>query len=118
MYDAPVDVFAPCAMGAVINDLTLPRLKATIIAGAANNQLAEDRHGAELARRGILYAPDYVINAGGVIEIGYGDNDKEITHHVNGIGPTLLEIFTRADAEKLPTNHVANRIAEELFLAA
>ncbi len=61
-----------------------------------------------------------MINAGGVIEIGYGDDDdeEEITRHVAGIGPTLLEIFARADAEKLPTNHVANRIAEELFLAA
>ena len=120
VYDAPVDVFAPCAMGAVINDLTLPRLKATIIAGCANNQLAEDRHGAELARRGILYAPDYVINAGGIIEIGYGDDDdeEEITRHVAGIGPTLLEIFARADAEKLPTNPVADRIAVERFIAA
>ena len=120
VYDAPVDVFAPCAMGAVINDLTVARLQACIVAGSANNQLAEDRHGLELARRGVLYAPDYVINAGGVIEVAFGaeGTKEEITRHVEGIGPTLLEIFARADADKKPTNEIADRLAEERFLAA
>ena len=121
IYDAAADVFAPCALGAVINDGTLPRLKAEVVAGAANNQLAEDRHGADLAERGILYAPDYVINAGGVINIyheleGY-DRDRAFAH-VGRIGGTLETIFARAAAEKLPTNVMADRIAEERIVAA
>src|ERR1044071_7880655 len=72
IYDQPGDIFAPCALGAVINDDTLTRLKVEIIAGAANNQLAEDRHGVELERRGLLYAPDFVINSGGLINV-YGE---------------------------------------------
>ncbi len=109
------DVFAPCALGAVINDSSIPRLRAKIVAGAANNQLAEDWHGAELARRDILYAPDYVINAGGIIKVAYGKNhdDEKITRHVGGIHDTLSEIFSRADAERLPTNIVADRMANE-----
>ncbi|HYP53012.1 MAG TPA: Glu/Leu/Phe/Val dehydrogenase dimerization domain-containing protein, partial [Pyrinomonadaceae bacterium] len=67
IYDAPADIFAPCALGAVINDETLPRLRAEIVAGAANNQLREARHGDALHERGVLYAPDYVANAGGII---------------------------------------------------
>ena len=72
IYDQTADVFAPCALGATVNDDTLPRLKVEIIAGGANNQLAEDRHGDLLEQRGILYAPDYVINGGGVINV-YGE---------------------------------------------
>ncbi|PIP79674.1 MAG: amino acid dehydrogenase, partial [Gammaproteobacteria bacterium CG22_combo_CG10-13_8_21_14_all_40_8] len=71
IYSQDVDVYAPCALGATINDETIPRLKATIVAGAANNQLAEDRHGDILKSRGILYTPDYVINAGGIINVSY-----------------------------------------------
>jgi leucine dehydrogenase len=69
IYDVPAQIFAPCALGAVLNDQTIPRMKFNIIAGAANNQLEEDRHGLELHRRGILYSPDYVINAGGLINV-------------------------------------------------
>ena len=72
IYDQQADIYAPCALGATINDDTIPRLKVKIVAGAANNQLAEDRHGDELERRGMLYAPDYVINGGGVINV-YGE---------------------------------------------
>ena len=71
IYDATVDVLAPRALSAIINDETLPRLMAKIIAGSANNQLAEHRHGDELKARNILYAPDYAINAGGVFNISY-----------------------------------------------
>ena len=121
IYDAAVDVFAPCALGAVINDATLPRLKVAAVAGAANNQLAEDRHGAALAERDILYAPDYIINAGGVINIyhelkGY-DRDRAFAH-VRQIGATLEKIFARAASEKLPTNVMADRVAAERIAAA
>ena len=72
IYDVKADIYAPCALGAIINDDTLKRLKVAIIAGGANNQLAEERHGDALERQGILYAPDYVINGGGVINV-YGE---------------------------------------------
>lgn len=116
IYDADVDVFAPCALGAVIDDGTIARLRATIVAGAANNQLAETRHGAELDRRGILYAPDYVANAGGLIDVaheGPGYSEEKVLEQVAGIGATLKHIFARADAESLPPSTVADRLAEE-----
>src|SRR5690606_21902768 len=72
IYGVDAEIFAPCALGAVVNDETIPQFKFQIIAGAANNQLAEERHGTELMRRGILYAPDYAINAGGLINV-YGE---------------------------------------------
>ncbi|HEV7369604.1 Glu/Leu/Phe/Val dehydrogenase [Arenibaculum sp.] len=120
IYGVDADVFAPCALGAVINDDTLPRLSVSIVAGAANNQLAEDRHGVELARRGILYAPDYVINAGGVISISHerepGGYDRERAfRHVARIHDTLKLIIERAEREGVPTNLAADRIAQERF---
>ena len=118
IYAAEVDVFAPCAMGAVLNDETIPQLRASIVAGAANNQLAEVRHGSELMRRGILYAPDYVINAGGIIDIYHeriGFDRAALLPHLEGIHDTLLEIFERADKEARPTGEVADAIAEERF---
>lgn len=121
IFGLDVDVFAPCALGGAINDDTLPQLKASIIAGAANNQLAEERHGEELLRRGILYAPDYVINAGGIVDVSYErngfDRDKMI-RHVDGIYDTLLEVFERSRDEQLPTGVVADHIAEERFRKA
>jgi leucine dehydrogenase len=110
------EVFAPCAMGAVINNETIDRLQAPIVAGSANNQLAEPRHGAELLRRGVLYAPDYVINAGGVINISHEgpDYDKQAAiDHVGRIHDTLREIFGRAEAAGIPTSQAADRLAEE-----
>lgn len=119
IYGQDVDVFAPCALGAVINDATLPQLRAKVVAGAANNQLSEDRHGKELMGRGILYAPDYVINAGGIIDISYergGSYDRDAAvAHMEGIYDTLMEIFERSTAEGLPTNLVADFVAEERF---
>ena len=118
IYAVDCDVFAPCALGAVINDDTLEFLKAKVIAGSANNQLAEPRHGDILKQRGVLYAPDYVINAGGVINISHEgpayDKDKAFAH-VAEIHDTLLEIFRRAEAEGLSTATAADRIAEERF---
>ena len=110
------EVFAPCALGAVIDDDSLPRLQVAIVAGSANNQLAEPRHGIELAKRGILYAPDYVINAGGVINIsheGPGYNKDEAERHVARIYQTLREIFRRAEAEGIPTSQAADALALE-----
>lgn len=115
---AAADVYAPCALGATINDATLPLLKAKIVAGSANNQLAEPRHGEALRQRGILYAPDYVINAGGVIVIsheGPGYDKADAFAHVARIHDTLLEIFRRADAANLATSVAADRLAEERF---
>ena len=116
IYDVAADVFAPNAMGAILNDQTIPRLKVGVVAGSANNQLAEDRHGAALADHGILYAPDYVINAGGIINISHEgrayDRDEAMAHCAR-IGDTLLEIFHRAGVEQRPTNEVADQMAEE-----
>ena len=113
-----VDVFAPCALGAVINDKTVERLKASVVAGAANNQLAEERHGSVLKQKAILYAPDFVINAGGIIDIGLereGAKADAIQHQLQEIGDTLGEIFERADRDGQPTSVIANQIAEERF---
>lgn len=120
IFALDVDVFAPCAMGASINDVTLPQIKAQVIAGAANNQLAEEHLGQALADRGILYAPDYVINAGGVIDIYHQrmlSTSEAMRAHIERIGNNLQEIFDRADEAKAGTNVIANRIAEERFLA-
>jgi len=100
----------------VINAQTLPRLKVKVIAGAANNQLATEQDGEELVKRGILYAPDYALNAGGIINIyheqeGY-DRDKAYKH-VAGIYDTIKKVLEISEAERLPSNLVANRMAEQ-----
>ncbi len=118
IYGVDGEVFSPCALGAVINDRTIAQLKTPIVAGSANNQLAEARHGNELARHGILYAPDYVINAGGVINISHEgpDYDKQAAvDHVGRIHDTLREIFGHAEAAGIPTSEAADRLAEERF---
>ena len=115
IYDAEVDVFVPCALGAILNDETIPRLKAKAVCGLANNQLQEPRHGDALRERGIAYAPDYVVNAGGVI---YGSDDIFKTHDtsvaedkIRGIGAVLLEIFARSDKERRATSDIADDMA-------
>jgi leucine dehydrogenase len=118
IFGLDVDVFAPCALGAILNDATIPQLKAQIVAGAANNQLAEARHGVELMKRGILYAPDYVINAGGIIDVYHeriGFERAALLKHIEGIHDNLMEIFARARQEERPTGEVADAIAEERF---
>ncbi|MCW8092881.1 Glu/Leu/Phe/Val dehydrogenase dimerization domain-containing protein [Alteromonas sp. ASW11-130] len=119
IYGLDVDVIAPCAMGASINDETLPDIKAKVIAGAANNQLAREEMGELLRKRGILYAPDYVINAGGVIDIYHQrmehSSNEAMRNHIEEIGVTLKEIFERAEQEEKATNRVANVIAQERF---
>ena len=118
IYAVDADVFAPSALGAVLNDETIPILKAQIVAGSANNQLAEDRHGDALKRRRILYVPDYVANAGGLIGVahdGPGYDEDEVWKKVGGIYATVKQIIARAATEDAPTNVVADRSAEERF---
>lgn len=116
IFSVACDVFAPCALGAVLNDVTIPLLKAPIVAGAANNQLAEPRHARHLRDRDILYAPDYVINAGGVIS-AYAEYQQvsihEVEQRVFQIYNTLLEVFDRAGYENKLTSEVADMIAME-----
>lgn len=117
IYDVSADVFAPCALGAVINDDTIDRLDVDIVAGGANNQLATSGvHGLGLHERGILYAPDYVINAGGLINV-YGElkgwSRERSKRKAGDIYNTLLRIFDLAKSERIPTETAANRVAEE-----
>ena len=116
IYGLDVDVFAPCAMGGILNEQTLEVLRAPVIAGAANNQLATPAIGAALQRRNQLWAPDYAINAGGIIDVYYqrsGGSAAQIDNHVRSIGETLREIFTRARASDEPTSVIADRLAIE-----
>ena len=110
------DVLSPNALGAILNEKTVPELKAKVVAGAANNQLARDIHGQMLKERGILYAPDYVINAGGIIRVAgqiFGWDDTESERRTCNIANTLTAIFRRAEAESRPTNVIADHMAEE-----
>lgn len=126
IFDQDVDIFAPCALGAILNDSTIPRLRCKVIAGSANNQLAEERHGDVLAERGILYAPDFVVNAGGVIgasqegtQLGGGTNgtlvyDEAVafrdTERIAGI---LNAVFDRSEREGISSHAAAVRLAKE-----
>ncbi len=116
------DVLSPCALGAILNDDTIPNLNVSIIAGGANNQLASDYHGVRLMDRGILFAPDYVINAGGIINVSgetTGDYDVNwVNKKVDDIYHTLMHIFERAEQEQRPTNMVADEMAEEIIAKA
>jgi len=120
IYDVAADIYSPNALGATINDDTLKRLKVEIIAGGANNQLAEERHGIALEERGLLYAPDYVINGGGVInvfgEIMGWDHDRA-KRKAAQIYDTLLSIFATAKAKGIPSFQAADQVAEERIRA-
>ncbi len=115
IYSVDAQIFAPCALGAVVNDETIRQFKFEIIAGSANNQLAEERHGDELEKRGILYAPDYVINAGGLINV-YGELNgwslDRAKRKAGEIYDTLGQIFELAKSEGIPTYRAADRVAE------
>lgn len=113
---APADVLAPCALGAVLSAQTIPTIKARIIAGSANNQLAQAEDAARLAAHGILYAPDYAINAGGIINIsheGPAYSQAAAFRHVARIADTLADIFDRAETESITTAEAADRLARE-----
>jgi len=113
-----VDVFSPCAMGAVINDESIAVMRAKIVAGAANNQLSEVRHGVELFNKGILYAPDYVINAGGIIDLycfDQGRSEDETNERIKKIATTLQGVFTDSKHKQLATHVIANEQAEARF---
>jgi leucine dehydrogenase len=116
------DVYAPCALGAGLNDETIPAIQATIIAGAANNQLAESRHGDELHKRGILYAPDYAINAGGLVNVAAeasgAYNADASRAKVLTIYDTLFTIAERSAKTNIPTWKVSDTMAEERLAAA
>ncbi len=114
IFDVEADVFAPCALGAVLNLETIKRLRVKIVAGSANNQLAHHNYGALLHERGILYAPDFLINAGGLIHVAviydHGDMKKAL-EQINHIYHTVYDIFERSIRENKPTNKIAERIA-------
>lgn len=116
IYGVECDIYAPCALGAVINDLTISQLKCRIVAGAANNVLAEEKHGVQLHELGILYAPDYVINAGGVINVAdelEGYNYERALKKVEGIYDNLTKVIAIAKRDHIPTYQAADRMAEE-----
>lgn len=120
IYGVQADIFAPCALGAIINDKTIPQLKVEIVAGAANNQLLEERHGDELERRKMLYAPDYVANAGGVINVYSelaGWTSARAFRKADEIYDTILKVFAIAKADKIPTYLAADRLAEQRIQA-
>ncbi|MGH7717695.1 MAG: Leu/Phe/Val dehydrogenase [Gemmatimonadaceae bacterium] len=120
IYSVDADVFAPCALGGIINDDTIDQLRVEIVAGGANNQLLDERHGDMLEERNILYAPDYVANAGGVINV-YGelhgwDNARSLRKAAE-IYDTLLGVFEIAKADGIPTYVAADRLAERRLQA-
>jgi leucine dehydrogenase len=121
IFGVECDVFAPCALGSALNDATIPRLKARIVAGAANNQLAEPRHGDDLYARGILYAPDYAINAGGLVNVAQevlGYDEKKAREGTMKIYDTILDIAERSDRLRAPTYKVADIMVEEKLARA
>lgn len=121
MFDLDIDVYAPCALGATVNDQTLAKLKCKIICGAANNQLANEViHGEAVGNQGILYAPDFVVNAGGIINVYYeleGYNRERAMRHAEGIYQTTFNLFQLAKKDGIPTYMAANRLGEQRIAA-
>ena len=121
IFSADADIFSPCALGGIINDSTIPKLKVRIVAGGANNQLLEERHGEELMQRGILYAPDYVANAGGVINV-YGEvagwDAQKALDKADDIYDTVLKVFDIAERMNIPKYEAADRLAEQRLAEA
>lgn len=117
VFDVECDIFSPCALGGILNEKTIPLLKCKAVAGAANNQLLTEEDGERLRKRGIIYAPDFVINAGGIINAAAefepgGYNPQVSRDRVNRIYDTLSEIFAMGEKEGKSTNEVANELAE------
>lgn len=127
-HEVPCDILAPCALGNSINPQTLADIKAKLITGAANNQLSATSMGTVLHKKGVIYAPDYVVNAGGIIAVGYEyfsksdvnpfnhDINEEMLHrHIAKIKDTTTSILSVSQSEKQPSNIIADRMAEEIF---
>jgi leucine dehydrogenase len=120
--DVECDIYSPCARGATLNDETIPRLKCKAVAGCANNQLLEPRHARDLMARGILYAPDYVINAGGIINVSVellpgGYDEAASRRKIERIYENLRKVFEISRRECIPTNEAAARLAEQRLAA-
>jgi len=116
IHKVPCDVFSPCALGAIINDISIAQLQTTIIAGAANNQLAQSIHGQKLHDKDILFAADYVINAGGLIFAAskyLHTPESQVAEQIDGIYTSLIEIFTRSAKDNLPASQVADTLAQD-----
>jgi leucine dehydrogenase len=115
IFSQKADIFAPCALGGIINDKTLPMLKVEVVSGGANNQLLEERHGDKLEEMGMIYAPDYVANAGGVInvfgEVAGWDSERSL-RKADEIYDTILSVFEIAKAEGIPSYKAADRLAK------
>jgi leucine dehydrogenase len=124
IYDEPCDIFAPCALGGVLDDSTIPRLRCRVVAGAANNQLLDEtRHAQMLKERGMLYAPDYVINAGGIINVSLelapgGYDEQRAVAKIRNIADALRTIFEAARTRGLTTHAAAQELAEQELAAA
>lgn len=123
IYDVECDVFVPCALGGILNDETIPRLRCQAVAGAANNQLLEDRHADELQKRGILYAPDYVINAGGIINVSVevkesGYDERAAVEKIENIYTALKEVFETSRRDGINPARAADRVAEQRLAEA
>ena len=121
--DVPCDIYSPCARGATLNDQTIPELKCKIVAGCANNQLLEARHAESLRERGILYVPDYVLNAGGIINVSCellpgGYDEKAAMTKIETIADNLRHVFEISRERSIPTNEAARILAEDRLAAA
>jgi leucine dehydrogenase len=120
IYGVQADIFAPCALGGIINDKTIPQLKVRIVCGAANNVLLEEKHGDLLEKKEILYTPDYVANAGGVINVYSelaGWSSARAFRKADEIYETVLKVFKIAKTDKVPTYVAADRLAEQRIQA-
>ncbi|MUV38999.1 Phenylalanine dehydrogenase [Lentibacillus sp. JNUCC-1] len=116
IFDVEADVFVPCALGGVLNDATIPRLKVKAVVGSANNQLETKRHAQVLDQKGILYAPDFIVNAGGLIQVAdelYGPNPERVLNKTAAIHDALLSIYEMANLEGITTNEAADLRVQE-----
>ena len=115
------DILAPCALGGILNADTIPDLRVRLVCGGANNQLATEADGHTLAERGILYAPDYVVNAGGIINVSaeyLGETSDQVADRVGQIAGRLLDVFRRSTEEQVPPGVMADRLAQHLIASA
>lgn len=116
VYSVKADVFVPCAFGGIINDETIEQLKVKAVVGSANNQLLLEKHGEVLKQKGILYAPDYIVNAGGLIQVAdelYNYNKERVLTKTRSIYTSLLEVYKQAELDSITTIQAANRLCEK-----